>query len=230
MLCLDRNKNLVIVEIKRDTDGGHMELQAIRHAAMVHQTTFEQVVAAFERYRAARGIQGDARAAVLSHLGCSNPSEAVLTTRPRIILLSQDFNSEITTTVLGLRDQFELQVSCVRITPHKLGERVLANVAQIIPLPEARQFMMRQREKAAETWRAERLEDSPYWFFNVGMHDENWRDWENCRQFGFLSARGRNQVLRPTHRIQRRRPGVCLPERQGVCRLRSRHHRTPPPT
>src|SRR5579871_5754610 len=35
LLCLDRDANLVIVELKRTEDGGYMELQAIRYAAMI---------------------------------------------------------------------------------------------------------------------------------------------------------------------------------------------------
>ena len=35
LLCLDRDAGLVVVELKRTEDGGHMELQAIRYAAMV---------------------------------------------------------------------------------------------------------------------------------------------------------------------------------------------------
>src|SRR4051812_37551343 len=35
LLCLSKDAGLVVVEIKRTDDGGHMELQAIRYAAMV---------------------------------------------------------------------------------------------------------------------------------------------------------------------------------------------------
>ena len=35
LLCLSKDADLVVVEIKRTDDGGHMELQAIRYAAMV---------------------------------------------------------------------------------------------------------------------------------------------------------------------------------------------------
>jgi hypothetical protein len=45
LLCLSKDAGLVVVEIKRTEDGGHMELQAIRYAAMV---------AAFEALRAQR--------------------------------------------------------------------------------------------------------------------------------------------------------------------------------
>jgi RecB family endonuclease NucS len=44
LLAIDANANLVVIEIKRTTDGCHMELQAIRYAAMVSAMTFERAV------------------------------------------------------------------------------------------------------------------------------------------------------------------------------------------
>lgn len=46
LLCLDKEGCLVVVEIKRTEDGGHMELQAIRYAAMISAMTFSQLVEA----------------------------------------------------------------------------------------------------------------------------------------------------------------------------------------
>lgn len=46
LLGLDRDANLVVVELKRTEDGGHMELQAVRYAAMVSTLTFDKVAPA----------------------------------------------------------------------------------------------------------------------------------------------------------------------------------------
>src|SRR5690606_22348481 len=42
LLCIDRRANLVVIEFKRGDTGVHMELQAVRYAAMVSNMTFEQ--------------------------------------------------------------------------------------------------------------------------------------------------------------------------------------------
>src|SRR5260221_9330087 len=46
LLALDTDANLVVIELKRDEEGGHMELQAIRYAAMVSKMTFNDAVVA----------------------------------------------------------------------------------------------------------------------------------------------------------------------------------------
>lgn len=44
LLGIDREARLVVFELKRSDDGGHMELQAIRYAAMVSRTTFQAAI------------------------------------------------------------------------------------------------------------------------------------------------------------------------------------------
>ncbi len=46
LLCIDKVFNLVVVELKRDEQGVHMELQAVRYAAMVSQMTFNDAASA----------------------------------------------------------------------------------------------------------------------------------------------------------------------------------------
>src|SRR4051812_48364046 len=48
LLAVDKAGHLVVIELKRTDDGGHMELQALRYAAMVSAMSFDEVVAAFE--------------------------------------------------------------------------------------------------------------------------------------------------------------------------------------
>src|SRR5258708_4261149 len=68
LLGLDKDANLIVVELKRSEDGGHMDLQAIRYAAMISTMTFDQAVAAHSGYLTALGRPDDARPAILDFL------------------------------------------------------------------------------------------------------------------------------------------------------------------
>lgn len=150
LLCLDRDAGLVVIEIKRTDDGGHMELQAVRYAAMVSRMTLEQVVAAYAR---AHGVEIDvARNEVtvfLQEIG-GELSGAV-----SIILVSADFSTELTTTVLWL-NQHDLDIRCVRLRPHRLGDELLIDATQIIPLPETADYEVQMRERDHEKRKVER--------------------------------------------------------------------------
>jgi hypothetical protein len=50
LLCIDKEGSIVVVELKRTEDGGHMELQAIRYAAMISSMTLEQAITAHAHF------------------------------------------------------------------------------------------------------------------------------------------------------------------------------------
>jgi RecB family endonuclease NucS len=50
LLGLDRDANLVVIELKRTEDGGHMELQAVRYAAVVSTMTVSKAVEVYSLY------------------------------------------------------------------------------------------------------------------------------------------------------------------------------------
>lgn len=153
LLGIDRDANLVVIEIKRTEDGGHMELQALRYAAMTSVMTFEQAVTAHQEYLEAAGAEGDAREAILEFLQWEEQDQEAFAQDVRIVLLSMDFSKEVTTTVLWL-NQKGLDIRCIRLSPYKLGDRVLLDVQQIIPLPEAAEFQTKVREKERTKSRA----------------------------------------------------------------------------
>lgn len=155
LLCLDKEAHLVVVELKRTEDGGHMELQAIRYAAMVSKMTFSDAVASHAMYLGGSEKEEEARAAILSFLDWDEPNEKDFAQDVRIILVSSDFSKEVTTAVMWLNER-DLDIRCVRIKPYTLGDRVLLDIQQVLPLPEAEEYQVQIRKKAAE----ERLAES----------------------------------------------------------------------
>ena len=147
LLGVDRQANLVVIELKRTEDGGHMELQAIRYASMVSTMTFEQATNAFSRYlRNNNDSETDARTELLNFLKWDEPDEDAFAQTVRIVLVAADFGRELTTSVLWLNEQ-GVDILCVRIQPYKLDKRLLVDVQQIIPLPEIAGYLVRVAEK-----------------------------------------------------------------------------------
>ena len=150
LLCLDKQANLVVIELKRTEDGGHMELQSIRYAAMVSKMTFADAVNAHTKFLAKTGAnQSDAENAILNFLEWEEPKGSDFGQDVRIVLVSANFSKEITTSVLWLNER-ELDIRCVRLIPYQFGGKTLLDIQQVLPLPESAEYQIRLRKKAAE--------------------------------------------------------------------------------
>src|SRR5688572_26017287 len=146
LLGIDKNANLVVIEVKRTEDGGHMELQAIRYAAMISTLTFQKLVAIYERYLEDNSIDKDAAESLLEFLDWSEPDEELFGQEVKIVLASAEFSKELTTCVMWL-NEFGVDIRCVRMHPYVSGGQTFLDVQTVIPIPEVADYQVRIREK-----------------------------------------------------------------------------------
>lgn len=146
LLGIDKAANLIVIELKRTEDGGHMELQAIRYASMISTLTFSKLVTIYERYLADNNIEADAAEKLLEFLDWDEPDEEQFAQEVKIILTSAEFSRELTTSVMWLND-FGLDIRCVRMQPYDSDGETLLDVQTVIPIPEATDYQVRIREK-----------------------------------------------------------------------------------
>lgn len=202
LLCLDQHAHLVVIELKRGEKGGHMELQALRYAAMVSQMTFERAVSAHARFLQQIGEDGDAQERILEFLEWDQPYEDEFAQDVRIVLAAADFSTEITSTALWLLER-DIDIRCVKMQPHNLDGETLIHIEQIIPVKSAEDYHVRHKEKSSRERRARSgdREFTGYWFVNLGERDNNPRSWEISRELGFLSAGGGPRWVRQISRL-----------------------------
>jgi hypothetical protein len=148
LLGIDRGGNIVVIELKRDEQGGHMELQALRYAAMVSTMTFDRVVDIYARYSNLDRNIAERKLRELLGWEEGSGKEAEFPNDIRIVLASADFDREITNTVMWL-NQRDLDIRCVRMKPYQLGDSILLDIEQIIPLPEAQDYQVRLKHQSA---------------------------------------------------------------------------------
>lgn len=155
LLCIDRSGDLVVVELKRTMDGGEMELQAIRYAAMISSMTPSQLIAAHIRYLENESLipnDVDKYEFVVDKIKSFVPDfeESIrLNPNVKIYLVSADFSKELTTSVLWLNGR-GLDIRLVRLKLYKLEENLLVDVQQVIPLPEAADYETKIKDRARE--------------------------------------------------------------------------------
>lgn len=158
LLALDKQRRLVVIELKRTDTGGHMELQAIRYAAMVSAMTYGQVVGAHEAYLTKRGLLDaeDAADRIQEFLELAQDEEAEISTEVRIILVAGDFSREITSAVLWLNRFDGMDIRCFRLLPYEINGKNYIDIEQVIPLPQAVDYQVQVRRKDQQQQKARR--------------------------------------------------------------------------
>ncbi len=172
LLAIARDGALVVIELKRD-DGVHMELQAIRYAAMVSTLTFSRAVQIYQKYLDKNKINLtqsdediDAQSRLLKFMNWEEPKEEDFALDVRIILVSANFSKELTTSVMWLNER-NIDIRCVRWVPHRLGDQILIDVQQIIPLPEAESYQVKIKQQSEERRDARKMiKDYTKYHFN----------------------------------------------------------------
>lgn len=146
LLGIDKQANIVVIELKRTEDGGHMELQAVRYAAMVSTLTFDRLIDIYSDYIKANDLDLNAEASLLDFLGWDEKDEDEFGQEVKIVLASAEFSRELTTTVMWLND-YGLSIRCVRMHPYQSEGKILLDIQSVIPIPEIEDYQVKIREK-----------------------------------------------------------------------------------
>jgi hypothetical protein len=148
LLAVDKAGCLVVIELKRH-DGAHMDLQALRYAAMVSSMDFDDVVTIYEKHLAKTSPDTgrNARAELTAFIDSGDEEQSTISSDVRIVLVSADFGRELMTAVLWLNRFEGMDIRCTRLVPYQLEDRVLVDIRQVVPLPEAADYQVRVRRK-----------------------------------------------------------------------------------
>lgn len=148
LLAVDKAGNVVVIELKRDDSGKNVDLQAIKYAAYCSTLTLGDLVGIYARYQKQKGTDLSVEAAQQAILDFIDEDDfEELNDRPRIILVAREFRPEVTASVLWLR-KFGMDISCVKWDPYELsGDHVVFNSTVLIPLPEAKDFVIQSEKK-----------------------------------------------------------------------------------
>lgn len=192
LLCIDKEAKLVIVELKRDDSGLSVEWQAIKYASYCSTLVADDLFKQYATYLTVSEHEAEKRIEEFIEVGLDD-----LNGSQRIILVSKEFNSEVISAVLWLRD-FGVDIQCTRLAPFLDGKELFIKPETIIPLPEARDYI-EKKETKQRVVAANKAEWTGYWFANVG--EGQTRSWEDNVKFGYLGAGGKKVFADALYRL-----------------------------
>lgn len=102
----------------------------------------------------------------------------------RILFIAANFRREVTATVLWLREH-AIDARCIKVVPYRFDDEFFIDLQQVIPPPEAADYMIRMVEKGSEEKSAKAVQG--------GRHRRAWRSgrrrWESFEPPGSKDGR-----------------------------------------
>lgn len=151
LLALDKAGNLVVIENKLDDSGRDVTWQALKYTAYVSGLNKLQIVEIYQQYLDRYCGGGSAVERICEFMAVEELQETVLNpgNGQRMMFIAANFRREVTATVLWLLSR-GIRAQCFRVVPYSFGDELFIDLQQIIPTPEAADYMIGISSKEVE--------------------------------------------------------------------------------
>jgi hypothetical protein len=163
LLALDKKGALVIIENKLDDSGRDVVWQSLKYASYCSTLSKSQIADIFQEYLDKNQLMGNAKQLICEFIN-SDDFDAINLNQgnsQRIIMVAAHFRKEVTSTVLWLLGN-GLQIQCHKSTLYQLDSQLFLSLEQVIPVPEAEEFMISMSAKEQEQQTVERSQSQRF--------------------------------------------------------------------
>ena len=145
LLAIDKSARLVIIELKRNDSGKDIDWQAIKYTSYCSNFLVDEIVSIYASYL--NTDENEAKSKIEEFID-EEPEK--LNHSQRIILVSKEYHSDVISAVLWLRD-YGIAIECLRFKSFldDNGE-LFVQPDKIIPLPEAKDYIIKKEKKQRE--------------------------------------------------------------------------------
>lgn len=151
LLALDKEGNLVIIEVKRDATGGNVDFQALKYASYCARLSPQDVLDIYSEYIRNYALPVDAKDGLMEFLEVENEEElnTILNTNQRIIVVGKEIDKRILSVCTWLYEN-NIDIRCVTIKPYKLDNHIIIDTNQIIPPYKLEDYYISKKNVAKE--------------------------------------------------------------------------------
>jgi hypothetical protein len=151
LLALDKEGNLVIIEVKRDTTGSNVDYQALKYASYCARLTPQDVLDIYSDYIKIHGLQVDGKESMIEFLDAEAEEElnSLLNNNQRIIIVGKEIDKRILSVCTWLYEK-NIDIKCITIKPYKIDDQIIIDTNQIIPPYKLEDYYISKKAVAKE--------------------------------------------------------------------------------
>lgn len=182
LIGIDKDGNIVIIELKRDDSGSDTHWQAIKYTSYWAQFSVPDILSVYANYINKHGGKEEAEEVDEEYANqeiidfIEQDSAENINKRQRIILVSHRFSKEVVTAVDWLIENYGLDIRCVQLIPYfdEDKETYYLQSNTILPLVDIGDYLIRPSSGKASTGKSghgNRNDDEVTRFFET-LRDE----------------------------------------------------------
>lgn len=172
LLALDKKGSLVVIENKRDDSGKDIVGQALRYVAYCSTLKKSKIVEMYVDYH--KNVSEEDADRIICEFVDGDEAKINTEGSQRLMLVAADFPKAVTSTILWLLSK-EIEAQCMKTTLFRHGDDFFIDIQQIVPPPEAKDYMIGASEKRKEekiTTRSQQL-NYDFWTKVLDYFHEN---------------------------------------------------------
>ena len=183
LLALDAEANLVVLELKRDKTPREVVAQALDYGAYVRKLSFERIDELTRSYCGKPVAE-----AFAEHFAEPLPDE--INQSHQLIILASELDESSEQIVEYLTEAYQVPINAIFFTFFKTAQGELVGRAWLMDPEEVQERAVSNKQAP---W-------SGYYFVNVGESEH--RNWDDCREHGFLAAGHGLKYSRPLRKLK----------------------------
>lgn len=147
LLAIDTDGNLVVIENKLDDSGRDVTWQALKYASYCSSLKVEEIKEIYHKYLIDNGKHIEEETSIDDFLKRNSLDETDVNKSQRIIMVAGEYRKEVTSTVMWLINSFNVPIQCFKATPYKYNDQEFLSIEEIIPIKEAKDYIIKMAEK-----------------------------------------------------------------------------------
>ena len=150
LLAIDKEGNLVVIEVKRDNSGISVDFQALKYVSYMSRRTLKEIIEIYSKYIDDNSLQLDPIQEIMEFLNVDDESllNDMINNTQRIIIIGKEFDKRVLSVCAWLYEN-GINIKCISIKPYKYNEEIFIDTNQIIPPEKIEEYYINKKSRTS---------------------------------------------------------------------------------